>query len=851
MGQKMVIIDGNSLVHRAFYALPTSMKLRATGQPTNAIYGFFTMLFRVIDQYAPDYVGVAFDKKDKTFRHQLFGEYKAGRRKTPEELISQFPILKDALTKLGVRIIEKSGFEADDILGTMAKRAGEMGVYAYIVTGDKDAFQLISDQAQVLFTRKGVSETEVFDLEHLKEVYGLVPKQIIDLKSLMGDSSDNIPGVPGVGEKTALKLLGDYPSLEEVYGHIGEMPKNKLREKLENNREQAELSKTLATIDVNSPIDETLEDLAFSGFQEEALREVLSSLEFHSLLKRKGIEREPSAVQTETMEVKTSEELEAIVSKIQGPIAVHLTDEALFFASSQEREYKITTTISLLDNGFSEEEALKKLAPLLAGQGNVVHNGKKLMHGARQWGIQVNPDLYDVMIGEYVLNPTARDYSLEKLRERYMASGNAACLFDIGKKQQREIEQKGLSKILYEIELPLMNVLYTMEIEGFKVDVQELKALSVSYQENIQKLEEEIHTLTGNDSFNIASTKQLGAVLFEELELPAIKRTKRGYSTDIEVLEKLYDRHPVIPAIIEYRQQTKIKSTYLDGLLAVVNQSTGKVHTTFNQVATATGRISSTEPNLQNIPVRSPISREIRQAFIPRGEDRTLVAADYSQIELRVLAHIADDQHMKDAFLKDEDIHRRTAAEVLGIPQEFVTPEMRSSAKAVNFGIVYGISDFGLAKSLGIPKSQAGDYIRRYLEEFSGVRQYMEEIVEKAKRDGYVKTIWGRVRYIDELKSANYNTRSFGERAALNTPIQGTAADIIKAAMIGVYNRLTQGAMKSKLILQVHDELIVDAYNDELEQVKEILRDTMENVCQLSVPLKVNVAWGKTWEEAK
>ena len=404
---------------------------------------------------------------------------------------------------------------------------------------------------------------------------------------------------------------------------------------------------------------------------------------------------------------------------------------------------------------------------------------------------------------------------------------------------------------MYEIELPLMGVMFAMEVEGFKIDVEELKALSVSYEENIRRLEEEIHSLTGNDHFNIASTKQLGTVLFEELGLPAVKRTKTGYSTDIEVLEKLYDRHPVIPALIEYRQQTKIKSTYLDGLLALVNPSTGKVHTTFNQVATATGRISSTEPNLQNIPVRSPISREIRRAFIPRGEDRVLVAADYSQIELRVLAHIADDRHMKDAFLKDEDIHRRTAAEVLGIPQEFVTPEMRSNAKAVNFGIVYGISDFGLAKSLGIPKYQAAEYIRKYLEEFSGVRRYMEEIVEKAKRDGYVKTMWGRIRYIDELKSPNYNTRSFGERAALNTPIQGTAADIIKAAMIGVYRRLAKEGLGSKLILQVHDELIVDAYASELEPVKEILKDTMENVCQLSVPLKVNVAWGKTWEEAK
>ena len=849
--KKMILIDGNSLVHRAFYALPPSMKMRATGQPTNAIYGFFTMFFSVVEQYEPDYIGVAFDKKEKTFRHKLFAEYKAGRRKTPEELITQFPILKEALTDLGIHIIEQAGFEADDILGTMAKRAAEEGVYSYLVTGDKDAFQLISGQTEVLFTRKGVSEIETFDQAHLKEVYGLEPSQIIDLKSLMGDASDNIPGVPGIGEKTALKLLAEHPTLETVYEDLPQMPKNKLREKLELNREQAELSKRLATIDVDSPIDEQLENLAFHGFQEDALRRVLSRLEFYSLLKRKGIGQEEPAAQAEEVEVASREQLKEILAGIQGAVALHMTEDAIYFADSPKREFKIPTVISLLDAGFSEEEALQELAPLLERPGNIVHNGKALMHAARQWDVAMNSDLYDVMIGEYVLNPTARNYSVEKLCERYGQRGHAACLFTIAEKQRAEIEKKGLAKIMYEIELPLMGVMFAMEVEGFKIDVEELKALSVSYEESIRRLEEEIHSLTGNDHFNIASTKQLGTVLFEELGLPAVKRTKTGYSTDIEVLEKLYDRHPVIPALIEYRQQTKIKSTYLDGLLALVNPSTGKVHTTFNQVATATGRISSTEPNLQNIPVRSPISREIRRAFIPRGEDRVLVAADYSQIELRVLAHIADDRHMKDAFLKDEDIHRRTAAEVLGIPQEFVTPEMRSNAKAVNFGIVYGISDFGLAKSLGIPKYQAAEYIRKYLEEFSGVRRYMEEIVEKAKRDGYVKTMWGRIRYIDELKSPNYNTRSFGERAALNTPIQGTAADIIKAAMIGVYRRLAKEGLGSKLILQVHDELIVDAYASELEPVKEILKDTMENVCQLSVPLKVNVAWGKTWEEAK
>ena len=852
MAENLVVIDGNSLLHRAFYALPP-MK-RQDGTPTNAVYGFFTMLLSIVEQYQPSYLAVAFDKKGKTFRHAFFEDYKAGRKKTPDDLISQFPLLKDALKGLKISVLEQDSYEADDILGALAAQARDGQVHAYLLTGDKDALQLISPNATVLLTKKGVSDLAVFDEAHLKEVYGLRPEQIPDLKGLMGDSSDNIPGVPGVGEKTALKLLGQFVTVEALYDHLEELPKNKLYEKLVANRDLAFLSKKLATIDTQMPLDKEISDLTFPGWQPQTLGKVLSDLDFHSLAKRMNVLEEPSKT-VETVTIEKIEDLEALVRQIeeQPLFALVSGEDAISVAWETSKEYQIPLQFSLLGEGIAPAQAWQALAPVLQAPvpEKILHDAKSLKHVCREQGIELNGIVFDAFLAAYVVNPTRRNFSLEKLAQQYRAQGQAAALLDVAKCQKQEMREAKLERIFYDIEMPLLEVLYQMEVEGFAVNLGELERLEAEYGQSIEELTQEIYQLAGNDHFNIASTKQLGVVLFEELGLPALKKTKTGYSTDIEVLEKLADQHPIIPKLIEYRQLTKLKSTYLDGLLQAAKGAEHKVHTTFHQTATATGRISSSEPNLQNIPVRSPLSQEIRRAFIPSKVENYIVAADYSQIELRVLAHMADDSNMKDAFLKEQDIHTRTASEVFGVPLSMVTSQMRSSAKAVNFGIVYGISDFGLARNLGIPKYRAAEYIQKYLEEFSGVRQYMKDIVEEAKEKGAVRTLWGRIRYIDELRSSNYNTRSFGERAALNTPIQGTAADIIKAAMNAVYQALKDRKMRSKLILQVHDELIVDTVPDELEAVKSLLKETMENACQLSVPLKVNVAWGRNWAEAK
>ncbi len=848
MADISVIIDGNSLLYRAFFALPASMK-KNDSTPTNAVYGFMTMLLRAVEEYHPNHLAVAFDLKGKTFRHSMYEDYKAGRAATPDDLIVQFDVLKKALEGLGVSWIGLESYEADDILGTFAKMGDENGYTTYLITGDRDALQLISDNTSVVITKKGVTETELFDKAHLGEVYGLVPSQIRDLKALMGDSSDNIPGIAGVGEKTALKLLKDYPTVEELYENTEVLPKNKLREKLINGRDSAFLSKTLATINTSVPIKETLDDIEFAGFENEKLKEVFSDLEFFSLLKRFDIKKEQKKI--ETVEITSAEQLKTIAQGFKEKAGIYMDKEALYIADDDSAEYRAAFSVSLFGEGISQTDALSALKDFL-GDDKVkkyTHGAKELMHACDAEGIQLRGLEFDCEIAAYVLDPTRRNFSQEKLCELYSEGGHACALLGIAEKQREEISKNELERVFYDIEMPLVTVLFDMERQGFKVDVKRLKELRDVYSGRIEELTRSIYELCGEE-FNIASTKQLGIVLFEHMGLPAKKKTKTGYSTDIEVLESLEDKHPVIPLIIEYRQVTKIKSTYIDGLIAVAGGD-GRIHTTFNQTATATGRISSIEPNLQNIPVRKDVNREIREVFLPSDDASLLVSADYSQIELRVLAHIAQDENMRDAFIHNEDIHLRTAAEVFGVPKEEVTPEMRSGAKAVNFGIVYGISDFGLAKNLGIPRYVAADYIKRYLEEFGGVRNYMHDVVEKAKEDGFVRTLFGRIRYISELKASNYNTRSFGERAAMNTPIQGTAADIIKYAMICVHNALKNEKLRSKLILQVHDELIIDTVPEEKEQVSELLRKAMENACTMDVPLKVNVSAGKNWAEAK
>lgn len=852
MAEKLIMIDGNSLIFRAFHALPP-MNMD-NGMQVNAAYGFFSMLLNLVQEQQPQYMAVAFDLKGPTFRKEMYAGYKATRAKTPEELLEQFPLIKQALNLLNIKILQIPGYEADDIIGTMTARADAEGMDSYIYTGDRDSLQLISEHTKVMLTRKGVSEIEIYDLGHLQEILGLEPWQIIDMKGLMGDASDNIPGIAGVGEKTALKLLHQFGSVEKLYERIDELPKNKMREKVENGRESAFFSKQLATIERNVPLHVDLQELRFEGLDSQCLYEVLDSFGFQSMIKRLGLKREKIQKATK-IEIGKEEELEEAIIQIRKvkKMALCFDEEKFLFSAEEDTAYSIGMQQNLFGDTLSWQQVLQRLKEVLEDKTieKTVYDAKRIKHICAELQILLQGVVFDVMLAEYVLNPTLRDFSLTKLQDTYDAEEDAAALFTIRNAQEQAIEKQDLGIVFYEIEMPLSEVLFQMEREGFEIDTELLNSFSQQYAGSIETLKGQIYELAGTDDFNIASTKQLGSILFEKLGLPVVKKTKTGYSTNAEVLEKLSGMHPIIDKISEYRLLTKLKSTYLDGLAILADPQTHKVHTTFSQTATATGRISSIEPNLQNIPVRSEFTSHIRELFIPSRSDGFIIAADYSQIELRVLAHISQDAHMCDAFIHDEDIHARTASEIFGVSLQEVTPEMRSSSKAVNFGIVYGISDFGLAKNLGIPRYKAEEYINRYLEEFTGVRRYMQQIVQQARQDGYVKTLYGRIRYVPELASSNYNTRSFGERVALNTPIQGTAADIIKIAMINVARVFAERQLASKLISQVHDELIVDAVPEEVEVVKEILKQTMESVIRLEVPLKSNVAIGKNWAEAK
>ncbi|MBC5646859.1 DNA polymerase I [Christensenella tenuis] len=837
MADTLLAIDGNSLVFRAYWALPTTMQDKE-GRPTNAMYGFFTMLFRVVEEYHPTYIAVAFDRSEKTFRHKKYEEYKAGRRKTPDELLAQIPMLQDALQRIGVQWVDQAGYEADDIIGALSVQAEGKNMSSYIFTADKDQLQLIDGHISVVLTKKGVTETKLMTGETLMEEMGLTPAQIPDLKALMGDASDNIPGIAGIGEKTALKLLHEYPTIEALYENIDNLPKNKLHEKLVSGKEAAFMSKDLATIETDMPLKKTLEDFKFQGFDMDGLRSVSEQYRFTSFLKRFNLGQEKE--KTIKTEIISPQELGILDDAYEFAL---LIKDGVRIAISGETEYVIPLKQTLLDEGYDLNDVLRELKPFLADKKIIAHDVKALMH---EWG-NLFRDFYDTMLGAWVLSPSYPKYDLASVMKRAELEENAADLFTLAERQRDEIERTELENIMYEIEEPLLRVLYGMEAEGFRVSRDALARLGEKYDKEIGALTEKIFELAG-ESFNISSTKQLAEILFEKLGLPIVKKTKTGYSTDIEVLEKLEKKHPIIPYIVEYRALTKLKGTYIDGLIGMIRG--GVIHTTFLQTATATGRLSSAEPNLQNIPIKSAMANDIRSAFVaPDGYQ--IVSADYSQIELRILAAIADDRHLKDAFMKGQDIHARTAAEVLGKAIEEVTPAERASAKAVNFGIVYGISDFGLARNLGISRKQAAEYIARYFEEFSGVRKYMDKIIAQAHEDGFVRTLCGRIRYIPELSSGNYNIRSFGERAALNTPIQGSAADIIKIAMNRVKQALAEHSYESKLVLQVHDELILYAKDGEVETVTELLRDCMENAMKLSVPLRVNVAQGKTWAEAK
>lgn len=833
-------IDGNSLVHRAYWALPTTM-MDKEKRHTNAVYGFFTMLFRIVEEYKPNHVAVAFDRKEKTFRHNLFEAYKAGRKKTPDELNEQFPILKDALAMVGVHYIEEVGFEADDILGALSLQAEKRGMESFIFTGDRDELQLIDDHVNVVLTKKGVTDTKLMTRQSLMEEMGITPQQITDLKGLMGDASDNIPGIPGVGEKTALKLLAQFPTIENLYENLDALPKNKLYEKLVNGKDSAFLSKQLATINKDMPLRQDLDHFTFSDFDIAGLRQMSEKYNFTSFLKRFDMNEEKKP-ETKT-EILSLDELSMFEDV--GEVAFHMGG-GFCFAIDGETEYRIPARQTLLDEGYDLNDILKAVLPWLQGKTIIAHDIKSLDH-TMGGGALTRGEYFDTMLADWVINPSHSKYDFESVMRRADKPQSAAGIYALAEEQRETLDGNDLFHVYYDIEIPLLRVLYEMEAQGVLVSNDALEALGTKYGKQIDELTARIYELAG-EKFNISSTKQLAEILFEKLGLPAIKKTKTGYSTDIAVLEKLEDQHEIIPYIMEYRTLTKLKGTYVDGLRALIRG--GMIHTTFLQTATATGRLSSVEPNLQNIPIKSAMASDIRSAF-PAPEGYTILSADYSQIELRILADIAGDEQLKDAFLKGQDIHARTAAEVLHKDIEEITKEERASAKAVNFGIVYGISDFGLARNLGITRKQAADYIARYFEEFQGVRRYMDEIIAKAHKDGFVRTISGRIRYIPELASGNYNIRSFGERAALNTPIQGSAADIIKIAMNNVQRALKDGGYDSKLVLQVHDELILYAKNEEADAVAKLLRDCMENAVKMSVPLSVNVAKGKTWAQAK
>ncbi|HWR60147.1 MAG TPA: DNA polymerase I [Clostridia bacterium] len=865
---KFIIIDGNSLMHRAFYALPKLTNSR--GFHTSVIYGFVNMINKLVEEYQPQYLGIAFDRKGPTFRHLEYAEYKAGRLKMAEEMAEQIPVLKEVLSAMNIKQTEIDGFEADDIIGTVAAKCDEKDIPALIVTGDKDALQLISSNVHTLMTKKGISEIEEYDTEKLKETYGIEPPQIIDLKGLMGDASDNIPGVPGVGEKTALDLIRQFGTVENVLKNVAEIKKNKIRENIENNVEQALLSKRLATIVRDVPMDFRLEDFLLKEPDRDKLYSLFSELEFKALIEKMcGGGSGASAVKTVELSVTELTEggeqeklLEAAVKA--GAISFKIDDEMgellrTIYLDIEGGQYRFAIgdgNIRLI-KALMEDPKVKK-----AG-----HDIKQDMLLLKKYGIEVEPVAFDTMIAAYLLNPSKGAYRIGDLGQEYLGMAMEGYEAKGGDPVQKygatvklvselqpvfksKLEEYEMIELYYGMELPLVRVLADMEYEGFRVDRNMLEVLSADFAEQIEALTAEIYKQSGEE-FNINSTKQLGVILFDKLGLPVVKKTKTGYSTDVEVLEQLSSKHPIIEKLLEYRQLVKLKSTYLDGLIAIINPDTGKIHTKLNQTVAATGRLSSTEPNLQNIPIKTENGRQIRKVFVPKSEEYLLVDADYSQIELRVLAHISGDQGLIDTFIRKEDIHTRTASEVFGVKPEEVTPVMRGRAKAVNFGIVYGISDYGLSQDLKISRKEAKIYIDNYFARYPKVKQYMTDIVEAARADGYVKTIMNRRRYIPEIASRNAVNRNFGERMAMNTPIQGSAADLIKLAMVKVHEELKRRSLKSKLILQVHDELIVETHRSELEEVKQLVEECMEKAIELKVPVVADVSSGDNWYNAK
>lgn len=879
---KLILIDGNSIANRAFYALP--LLTNSSGLHTNAVYGFTTMLLKLIEEQQPTHFMVAFDAGKVTFRHKDYKEYKGGRAKTPPELSEQFPLLKELLQAFGIAQFELEGYEADDIIGTLTRQADEQGINVLVVTGDKDMLQLASPQVTIALTRKGISEVELYDPAAIEEKYGLNPLQIIDLKGLMGDSSDNIPGIPGVGEKTALKLLHQYGSVEEVLAHADEL-KGKMQEKVKTHAEDARMSKELATIFREVPMELTLDEMAYSGSEGQALASMFQKLEFKSLLDKMDFTAEEAgeepAEELECQWVDTSaaaafadklKTVNAIYVEVIGDNPHYAEVVGISFYDGETANY------APLDVILSEEGApirawlsdpSKKVASYDVHRADV----------ALSWqGIELRGCSFDVQLAGYLLDPTEASHTLAAIASKFSVGGlkedeavygkgakfklpdSETLKNHLGRKAEviarvtpvleKALEDSEMAKLFHELELPLSAVLAGMEKQGILVHSEELRTLGVELNERIQDLMKTIYDLAGGE-FNINSPKQLGEVLFDKLQLPVIKKTKTGYSTDAEVLEKLASRHEIVQHLLNYRQLAKLQSTYIEGLLKEVNEQTGKIHTYYKQTIAATGRLSSQYPNLQNIPIRLEEGRKIRKVFVPSESGWSILAADYSQIELRVLAHISQDEKLMEAFHHNMDIHTKTAMDVFGVAEEDVDSNMRRSAKAVNFGIVYGISDYGLSQNLDITRAEAARFIEQYFSVFQGVRRYMEEIVMKARKDGFVTTLLQRRRYLPEINASNYNLRSFAERTAMNTPIQGTAADIIKLAMVQIADRLKREKLASRMLLQVHDELVFEVPDNELETMKQLVPEMMEKAINLDVPLRADVSCGRNWYEAK
>lgn len=857
MEKKLVIIDGSSLLYRVFYALPI---LSYNGIPTNAVMGFLNMLYDIYRKMDPEYVAVSFDKSKDTFRSELYKDYKSTRKPAPPELIPQFDLIREALRTLGAAVYEVAGYEGDDILGTLAAHYEEE-MPVVIVTGDRDALQLSNEQTTVYITQKGVSRMAAMTPEAIFEKYQITPRQVIDMKALMGDTADNIPGVPGIGEKTALKLLTEYKTLDNLYAHVSEV-KGAVGKKLAENKDLAYLSYNLATIKKDVPfkfsLDEMKQPVHFSEMEDFFARLGLTRIsdKYSSLPRFKELSAaKKEEIQTRSVKVETFTEDVSLEGKVAA-LALQYEGKSPFYKATYAVVACEGHAYSVLPNQFEECGKILKTAKEI-----VVENSKIIYES--NFPFEGIP-FYDMALVSYLLDPARTTYPLSYMAELFNVPAifpdhlgqedKGSCISEflliIYEKSLEKLKNHHVTPLFREIEMPLVPVLAKMEKAGIATNREQWECIRKDMKAREKELLDKIYRESGEE-FNVNSPKQLGHILFEKMGMPAGKKTKSGYSTAADVLEGLAESYPFVKNILEYRTLAKLISTYLDALPLLINKETGRIHTSFNQMVTATGRLSSSEPNLQNIPVRTDEGKKIRSLFVPGEGYDCFISSDYSQVELRILAHMSGDESLIRAFTEQEDIHRRTAAEILGIPFEEVTAEQRSHAKAVNFGIIYGISDFGLAKQLGISRSQAGEYIKRYFERYPSIHNFMEKMVEEAKSTGYAKTLFGRYRNLPDIKSSNFNRRSFAERTAMNTPIQGTAADIMKLAMIEVDRRMTAGNFKSRILLQVHDELVAEVINEEKHQIKSLLKEAMESVVTLRVPLIADVHEGKNWAEAK